>query len=47
LEDQVLVHNAKYRCKWGLKGFELVHFLPLPEVVENLYDGIGITLLRM
>lgn len=30
------VDNAKYRCKWDVKHLELVHFQPLPGVVENI-----------
>ncbi len=33
--------NAKYRCKGGVKRFELVHVRPLPEVVENAFDRIA------
>lgn len=31
-----LVDDPKYRYKWGLKCFEIVHFLPFPQVVENM-----------
>ncbi len=34
--------NAKYRCKWGVTFFELVHFRPHPEVVKNAFDRIAV-----
>jgi len=40
--DPITSGQRKYGCKWGLKHFEVVHFPPLPEVVENTFDRIDL-----